>query len=102
MLTQEELLTSAQVARATSYSVKQIYNLTRAKKFPPPLRLSSRRLRWRRGDITAWLASKGPAPAGGEDVLDDLLRRAAEVASDPRLRRWLLALAAAGEEGGAS
>jgi prophage regulatory protein len=111
MLTQEELLTSAQVARLTSYSVKQIYNLTRAGKLPPPLRLSARRLRWRRADIEAWLASKGPAPAQGEDLLGDLLRRAAQAATDPRLKKWLTALADSGEgehprrkgkEGGAS
>jgi predicted DNA-binding transcriptional regulator AlpA len=97
MLTQEELLTSAQVARLTSYSTKQIYNLTREKKFPQPLRLSSRRLRWRAGDVRSWLISKGAAPAAPEDLLGDLLRRAADVAADPRLKKWLAALADAGE-----
>jgi predicted DNA-binding transcriptional regulator AlpA len=79
---------------------KAVSAMTKRPDFPRPLPLGQRHRRWHRAAVLRWLEQAGSAvPA---DPLAELLRRAAELASEPT-RTWLLRLAAGDQdqEGGA-
>ena len=55
---QETLLRRDQVEARTALSRSSIYRLMRIGKFPEPLRIGERGVRWPESEITAWLADR--------------------------------------------
>jgi prophage regulatory protein len=53
-LAPQKLLTVKEVAQLTHLSRVTIYRLVRAGRFPPPLAVSGRSIRWPEGDISTW------------------------------------------------
>ena len=49
---------AAQVSGITTFSVVQIRRLVRRGEFPPPVRLSEKRVAWSRSDVDDWVTSK--------------------------------------------
>lgn len=62
MMTQTEptaspdLLTSQQVARRLSLSVRTLWRLVRAGKFPQPVRYNRKLVRWKAADVARYIA----------------------------------------------
>jgi len=56
----DRLLTTRQLAElyGVPYSRGHLWRLTRAGKFPPPLRIGANRIAYRETEIRAWLASR--------------------------------------------
>ncbi len=54
------LLSVAQVASLLSCSARHVYRLCDTQRIPPPVRLGTL-VRWRKGDIEAWIAAGCPA-----------------------------------------
>ena len=54
------------VLQMTALSKSTLYRLIKQGKFPPPLRLTQRAVRWRREEVTGWLKKRpragGPGP----------------------------------------
>ncbi|WP_220719132.1 MULTISPECIES: helix-turn-helix transcriptional regulator [Agarivorans] len=48
------LLNKSQVAAKTGLSASTIYRLCQAGKFPKPVRLSERRVAWKKEDVEKW------------------------------------------------
>jgi prophage regulatory protein len=57
------LLHIASVMSRTSLGRSKLYELIRERAFPQPVRLGLRCVRWRAGDIAAWLAEKAGVQA---------------------------------------
>ncbi len=51
-----DLLTSHQVARRLSLSVRTLWRLVRAGKFPQPIRYNRKLVRWKNADIARYIA----------------------------------------------
>ncbi len=51
-----ELLTSHQVARRLSLSVRTLWRLVRAGKFPQPIRYNRKLVRWKTVDVIRYIA----------------------------------------------
>lgn len=62
----EQLLTAAQVLKATGLPVSSMYDLIREGRFPKPLSLGARRRAWKRSEITAWINDLPRADIGTE------------------------------------
>ncbi len=60
----DELLTVQQVAELTKFSRGRVYRLAARGVLPAPIRIGHR-VRWRRSDLLAWLAS-APARTAAE------------------------------------
>jgi predicted DNA-binding transcriptional regulator AlpA len=54
------LLDSAQAAEMVGMSLPHFRRLYRSGRVPSPVRVGERKLGWRAGDLSAWLASKAP------------------------------------------
>ena len=54
----EQLLKSADVAEIIQVSPRTVQRLAAEGDFPSPIRVSPGRLRWRQGDVDAWLESR--------------------------------------------
>ena len=54
----DRLLTRPEVEARTSLSCSAIYRLMRAGRFPEPLRVGVRAVRWPTSEIEAWLQSR--------------------------------------------
>ena len=59
--TMDELLLIAEVSELTRLSESWIHKAWRQGRFPAPLRLSRRAIRWRASDIQQWISSRTPA-----------------------------------------
>ncbi len=59
----DALLHLASVSARVGLRRSTIYKLMQAGQFPQPVRLSLRCVRWRAGDVAAWLTSKVEAAA---------------------------------------
>lgn len=51
-----DLLTSHQVARQLSFSVRTLWRLVRAGKFPQPVRYNRKLVRWKSADVARYVA----------------------------------------------
>ena len=58
----ERMLRRRSVERMTGLSKSTLYRLIRQGRFPPPLRLTRKAVRWRREEIDEWLSGR---PRGG-------------------------------------
>lgn len=62
----DQLLTMEDISAKLQTTPSNIYRKIKAGKFPPPIRLSTRCVRWRQSQITAWmdgLATDAPGSA---------------------------------------
>ncbi|MGE3065253.1 MAG: helix-turn-helix transcriptional regulator [Hyphomicrobiaceae bacterium] len=59
----ENVLTRADVCRATGISATTLWRLVRARAFPQPLRLSANRIGFRAATVSAWIANREAAAA---------------------------------------
>ena len=58
MITTERLLNRKEVELATGFSCTSIYRLMRAGKFPEPLKVGERAVRWPESEIVQWLSER--------------------------------------------
>ena len=75
MITTERLLNRKEVELATGFSCTSIYRLMRAGKFPEPLKVGERAVRWPESEIVQWLAER---PRATGEINDPPLARRAE------------------------
>ena len=54
----DSLLTCADVCKAVKVSRQTVYKWRLSGKFPQPVDVGSRVLRWRESDVQAWIASR--------------------------------------------
>ena len=59
---EEHMLRRRSVERMTGLSKSTLYRLIRQGRFPPPLRLTRKAVRWRRAEVDEWLSGR---PRGG-------------------------------------
>lgn len=64
-MTMPELLSRKQVEEITGYSRAHLYAEMRQGRFPEPLKLSPRVVRWRSEEVAAWIESR---PRASGDV----------------------------------
>ncbi len=57
----ERLITTRELSTRTTLSRSTIWRLVRDRQIPAPLKLTTSRIAWREGDITAWLAERAEA-----------------------------------------
>lgn len=60
-LDKHRLVGTEDAARICNYSTTQWRALRKARKCPPPIKLSERKLAWRVSDLMAWIDSKAEA-----------------------------------------
>ncbi len=72
-----QLLTVADFSKCLRISVRQCWRLVKGGQVPAPVKLSNRILRWRRKEISDWLAAGSPRREQWEK------RRVAELSSGP-------------------
>jgi predicted DNA-binding transcriptional regulator AlpA len=60
-LARYKVLNTAEAAAFCNFSIPHWRRLYRAKDVPPPLKLSTRKLGWRLGDLVDWLQAKAAA-----------------------------------------
>lgn len=54
----ETLVTRPEVEKATRLSRSSLYRLMRLGRFPEPIKVSERAVRWRSTEVEAWLADR--------------------------------------------
>ena len=57
-MTDQNLLTRAEVIERTKLSVSSLYRLMRIGHFPEPIRIGQRAVRWRESDISDFIAGR--------------------------------------------
>lgn len=60
----EQLMRDKEVVQVTGIGRTTRYELIAAGNFPPPIRLSPKRIAWRRSDIVNWLQSRSEVAYG--------------------------------------
>ncbi len=60
-IARHKVLNTAEAAAFCNFSIPHWRRLYRAKDVPPPLKLSTRKLGWRLGDLVNWLQAKAAA-----------------------------------------
>ena len=55
----ERVLSRREVAALLGVSIPTLWRLVRAKKFPPPIRISPGRVGWLASTVRRWLADRG-------------------------------------------
>ncbi len=60
-IARHKVLNTAEAAAFCNFSIPHWRRLYRAKDVPPPLKLSTRKLGWRLGDLVDWLQAKAAA-----------------------------------------
>ena len=61
----DELIRRPDVQAMTGLSCAGIYKLMRQGRFPEPLKVTTRAVRWRRSELEAWLAARPRARGEG-------------------------------------
>lgn len=56
-----DLLTEKQVLQRTSLSRSTLWRLRYAGDFPPPMKISERRVAYRAEDVDAWIKARSPS-----------------------------------------
>lgn len=64
---EELMLRRRSVERMTGLSKSTLYRLIRQGRFPPPLRLTRKAVRWRRAEVHEWLSAR-PRGGGQQDL----------------------------------
>lgn len=64
-MTISPLLRRQEVERVVGLSCPSIYRLMRAKRFPEPIRIGPRAVRWRSADIQEWIDARPRATGDG-------------------------------------
>ena len=55
------LMTSAEVQAACTISRTTVYRLVKSGRFPRPVKVGERAIRWRTADVQGWLDTREPA-----------------------------------------
>ena len=94
------LLTLREVTRMTALSRSAVYALMAGSRFPKPIRIGSRAVRWVEKEVLDFIASRprggSERPAAHRSMLDELLERRERVRRlcEGRTARWRASLPA--------